>query len=196
MVDRFTYDPGSPVPSMSGSYGMEEGFYDQRPVEERDDVLVYTSPPLATGVEVTGPITATLYVSSDARDTDFTAKLVDVQPDGTAFFLQEGVLRARYRDGFDREVFMEEGEIYELTISLDATSNFFPADHRIRLEVSSSSFPRFDRNLNTGGDNYDETEWIVALNAVHHSPEHPSHLLLPIVPNGASRPLELPQPNR
>ncbi|WP_419949001.1 CocE/NonD family hydrolase [Candidatus Palauibacter sp.] len=195
-VDRFTYDPGSPAPSMSGSYGMEEGFYDQRPVEARDDVLVYTSPPLAAGVEVTGPITATLYVSSDARDTDFTAKLVDVQPDGTAFFLQEGVLRARYREGFDRKVFMEEGEVYELTISLDATSNYFPAEHRIRLEVSSSSFPRFDRNLNTGGNNYDETEWVVARNAVHHSPEYPSHLLLPIVPDGASHLLELRQPNR
>ena len=191
VVDRFTYDPGSPVPSMSGSYGMEEGFYDQRPVEQRDDVLVYTTPPLVAGVEVTGPITATLYVSSDARDTDFTAKLVDVQPDGTAFFLQEGVLRVRYRQGFYRKVFMEEGEVYEITVALDATSNYFPAGHRIRLEVSSSNFPRFDRNLNTGGNNYDETEWVVAHNAVHHSPEYPSHVLLPIVPDGASRLLDL-----
>ena len=195
-VDRFTYDPGAPTPSLSGSYGMEEGFYDQRPVEERVDVLVYTTSPLEAGVEMTGPITATLYVSSDARDTDFTAKLVDVHPDGKAFFLQEGVLRVRYREGFDRRVFMEEGEVYEITVVLDATSNYFPAGHRIRLEVASASFPRFDRNLNTGGNNYDETEWVVARNAVHHSPEYPSHVLLPIVPDGASRLLDLQQPNR
>ena len=190
-ADRFTYDPASPVPSMSGSYGMTEGFYDQRPVEERDDVLVYTTPPLADGFELTGPITATLYVSSDARDTDFTAKLVDVQPDGTAYFLQEGILRARYREGFHQKVFMEQGEVYELTISLDATSNYFPAGHRIRLEVSSSNFPRFDRNLNTGGSHYDEVEWVVAHNAVHHSAQYPSHVVLPIVPAGASRALDL-----
>ena len=190
-IDRFTYDPASPVPSMSGSYGMTEGFYDQRPVEERDDVLVYTTPPLADGFELTGPITATLYVSSDARDTDFTAKLVDVQPDGTAYFLQEGILRARYREGFHRKVFMKQGEVHELTISLDATSNYFPAGHRIRLEVSSSNFPRFDRNLNTGGSHYDEVEWVVAHNAVHHSAQYPSHVVLPIVPAGASRTLDL-----
>jgi len=181
-ADRITYDPASPVPSLSGSYGMEEGFYDQRPVEMRHDVLVYTSEPLERGMEMTGPITATLWVSSSAKDTDFTAKLVDVHPDGTAFYLQEGLLRARYREGFAKQVFMEKGEVYEIEVVLDATSNYFPAGHRIRLEVSSSNFPRFDRNLNTGGANWNETEWITAHNVVHHSKEYPSHVTLPIVP--------------
>ena len=148
----------------------------------RQDVLVYTSPRLQSGVEVTGPIEARLYVSSSAKDTDFTVKLVDVYPDGKAYNVQEGILRARFREGFDKKVWMVPGEVYEVSIDLHATSNYFGPGHRIRLEVSSSNFPRFSRNLNTGGDNYSETEWVVAKNALHHSEEYPSHIILPVIP--------------
>ena len=147
----------------------------------RNDVLVYSSPTLDEGIEVTGFLEVVLYVSSDAKDTDFTAKLVDVYPDGRAFNVQEGVLRMRYREDFRRKVWMEEGEVYEIHLDLEATSNYFGEGHRIRLEVSSSHFPRWDRNMNTGGNNYDETEGIPAHNTVHHSPEYPSHIILPVV---------------
>ena len=123
-----------------------------------------------------------LYVSSDQRDTDFTGKLVDVYPDGKAYNVQEGILRARYRNGFDKKVWLQAGEVAEVKVDLQATSNYFPAGHRIRLEVSSSNFPRFDRNLNTGGNNYDETRWKVANNVVHHSAKSASYLLLPVIP--------------
>jgi uncharacterized protein len=145
-------------------------------------VLVYSTPPLERGVEVTGPLEAVLFVSSSARDTDFTAKLVDVYPDGRAFNIQETILRARYREGFTRQVWMEPGGIYKLRLDLKATSNFFGPGHRIRLELSSSSFPRFDRNLNTGRRNYDESSWVVARNTVHHSGVHASYLRLPVIP--------------
>ncbi|MDP6055153.1 MAG: CocE/NonD family hydrolase, partial [Candidatus Latescibacteria bacterium] len=120
-------------------------------------------------------------VSSSAKDTDFMAKLVDVYPDGTAFNVQEGAQRMRYRDGFDQKVWMQEEGVYEITLDLHATGNYFGPGHRIRLEVSSSSFPRFDRNLNTGGNNYDETEWVVARQTVHHSAQYASHLVLPVI---------------
>ena len=123
----------------------------------------------------------TLYVSSDARDTDFAVKLVDVYPDGTAYNLDETIQRVRYREGYDREALMEPGEVYELEVSPMSTSNYFQAGHRIRVEVSSSNFPRFARNLNTGGNNYDEAEGVVARNSVHHSAEHPSQIRLPVV---------------
>jgi len=148
----------------------------------RHDVLVYTTPPLKNGLEVTGPLELVLYVSSSARDTDFTGKLVDVYPDGTAYNIQEGILRARYREGFEKKVWMKEGEVYEVRVDLKVTSNYFRPGHRIRLEVSSSNFPRFDRNLNTGGNNFDETEWVTTSNTVHHSSVHPSHLLLTVIP--------------
>ncbi len=191
--DSFTYDPASPVPSVggpgccSGSSESPSGAFDQSDVEQRTDVLVYTTPVLERGVEVTGPLKAVLYVSSSARDTDFTVKLVDVYPDGTAFNVQEGILRVRYREGFTRKVLMTPGETYPLMIDLHATSNYFGPGHRIRLEVSSSSFPRYDRNLNTGGNNYDQTRWVVAHNTVHHSAASASHVVLPIIP-GAERP--------
>ncbi len=128
-----------------------------------------------------------LYVSSSAPDTDFTGKLVDVYPDGTAYNVQEGILRARYREGFDRKVFMKPGKVYEVKIDLHATSNLFGPGHRIRVEISSSNFPRFDRNLNTGGNNFDETEWVIAQNTVHHSADYPSHIILPIIPEDGTR---------
>jgi putative CocE/NonD family hydrolase len=180
--DRFTYDPKSPVPTTGSSSAGGSMAGDQREVENRSDVLVYTTPPLQEGVDVTGPLEVVLYVGSSARDTDFTAKLVDVYPDGTAFNLQWGILRARYRDGFNKKVWMKPGEVYPLKIDLHSTSNHFAVGHRIRLEISSSNFPRVDRNLNTGGNNYDETDPVVAENEVHHAKMRPSYIVLPIVP--------------
>ena len=186
MPDTFIYDPASPVPSIGGQAcctGLDTGAggYDQSETEMRHDVLVYTSDVLEEGLNVTGPLEVVLYVSSSAKDTDFMAKLVDVYPDGRAFNVQEGALRMRYREGFSKDLRMEADEIYEARLDLHATANYFAPGHRIRLEVSSSSFPRFDRNLNTGGNNYDESEWVIAENAVHHSAKYPSHLLLPTV---------------
>jgi uncharacterized protein len=186
--DAFDYDPARPVPSLGGGFcctdapGADPGGFDQSEIEKRPDVLVYTTPPLSRGVEVTGPVRAVLYVSSSAPDTDFTAKLVDVHPGGAAYNVQEGIVRARYREGLERTVWMRPGEVHEVTVDLEATSNYFGAGHRIRLEVSSSSFPRWERNLNTGGRNYDEAEGKPARNTVHHSARHPSHLVLPVVP--------------
>jgi putative CocE/NonD family hydrolase len=185
-ADRFTYDPATPVPSLGGQAcctGTAEGAggYDQSTAEMRQDVLVYTSDPLEKGLEVTGPLEVVLYVASSAKDTDFTAKLVDVYPDGRAFNVQEGAQRMRYREGFAKNLRMKKGEVYEIHIDLHATSNYFGPGHRIRIDVSSSNFPRWDRNLNTGGNNYDETEWVTAENTVHHSKRYPSHLILPVI---------------
>lgn len=186
--DKFTYDPQTPVPSRGGviccttAANTPGGSYDQADLEMRQDVLVYTSEVLKEGVEITGPMKLVLYVSSTAKDTDFTGKLIDVYPDGRAFNLQDGVLRARYREGYEKKVWMKEGEVYEVQIDMHAISNYFAPGHRIRLEVSSSNFPRLDRNLNTGGNNYDETKWKVARNSIHHSSQYPSHLVLPVIP--------------
>ncbi len=185
-ADAFTYDPFNPVPSYGGNVcciggAIDAGAFDQRRIEARHDVLVYTTEPLEEGIEVSGTIEITLYVSSDARDTDFTVKLLDVYPDGRAYNLDETIQRARYREGYDKQVFMEEGMVYELPVSSMSTSNYFARGHRIRIEVSSSNFPRFTRNLNTGGTNYDETEGIVAHNTVHHSRQYPSQIRLPVV---------------
>ncbi len=143
---------------------------------------MYSTEPLEQGVEVSGPVTVTLYVESDARDTDFTAKLVDVYPDGTAYNLDETIQRMRYRDGYDQQVWMEPDSVYRVVLGPMNTSNWFAPGHRIRIEISSSNFPRFDRNLNTGGDNYSETEGVVANNAVHHSGFYPSMVELTVVP--------------
>jgi predicted acyl esterase len=137
-----------------------------------------SGPALEKAVTVTGDIQVKLWVSSDAKDTDFVAKLIDVYPDGRAFNIQEGILRARYRQGFDKKVFMEKGEVYPITIDLQATANAFLPGHKIRLEISCSNFPAYDRNLNTGGDNFTETEWVVARNQVHHGGGYPSYVEL------------------
>ena len=185
--DRFTYDPMNPVPSYGGNVcctgnAVQGGAFDQRQMEERPDVLVYSTEPLAEGMEVSGPIEVTLYVSSDARDTDFTVKLLDVYPDGRAYNLDETIQRMRYRDGYDQPLaWMERDRVYEVTFQPMTTSNYFDVGHRIRIEVSSSNFPRFDRNLNTGGKNYDEAAGVVAHNAVHHSTRYPSSLTLSVV---------------
>jgi hypothetical protein len=186
--DHYVYDPQTPTPSRggpvccTGTPDAPEGAFDQSDVEMRSDILVYTSEPFKEGVEVTGPLSAVLYASSDAKDTDFTAKLIDVYPDGRAFNLQEGVLRARYREGFDHAVFMAPGGVYEIKVDMQATGNYFPPGHRVRLEIASANFPRFDRNLNTGGNNFDEKAWKVARNMIYHSSKYPSHVILPIVP--------------
>lgn len=185
-ADSFTYDPMDPVTSHGGNVcctggAIDAGSFDQRQMEEREDILVYTSEPLEEGIEVSGTVEITLYVSSDARDTDFTVKLIDVYPDGRAYNLDETIQRARYREGYEVQVFMEEGRVYELSVSPMSTSNYFAEGHRIRIEVSSSNFPRFTRNLNTGGNNYDETEGVVANNTVHHSRGYPSQIRLPVV---------------
>jgi len=185
-ADTFTYDPMTPVPSLGGSIcctggAVNPGAFDQSELETRHDILIYTSEPLKEGLEVSGEIPITLYVSSDAKDTDFTVKLVDVYPDGRAFNLHETIQRARYREGYNKQVFMEKGRVYKLRVSPLSTSNFFAPGHRIRIEVSSSNFPQFARNLNTGGNNYDETEGIIAHNTIHHSHKYPSQIRLPIV---------------
>jgi hypothetical protein len=150
-------------------------------MEARPDILVYSSEPLKEGTEVSGPIEVTLYVSSDRKDTDFTVKLIDVSPDGRAYNLDETIQRVRYRDGYDKQVWMEPGKAYKVSLGPLNTSNYFDAGHRIRIEVSSSNFPRFDRNMNTGGKNYDETQGLVAHNSVHHSKQYPSTVKLTIV---------------
>ena len=189
--DAFTYDPMNPVLSYGGNVcctgtAVQAGSFDQRRMEARDDVLVYTSEPFREGTEVSGPITPTLYVSSDAKDTDFTVKVLDVYPDGRAYNLDESIQRVRYRDGYDKPfVWMEPGKVYKVTLQQLTTSNFFEAAHRLRVEVSSSNFPRFDRNLNTGGNNYDESHGVVAHNVVHHSRQYPSQVTLTVVKRAA-----------
>ena len=183
--DTFTYDPMNPVPSLGGGVCCNRGAslggsFDQRGIEARADVLVYTSEPLEEALDVTGFVRARLYVSSDARDTDFTVKLVDVHPDGSAWNVDDTILRARYREGFDKEIFMEPGQVYELNPTAMSTSYEFKAGHRIRVEVASSKFPQYMRNLNTGGNNYDETEGVIARNTVHHSTRYPSQIMLPV----------------
>jgi putative CocE/NonD family hydrolase len=185
--DSYVYDPANPVPSRGGSLcctGTPDavpGALDQRPVESRADVLVYSTEPLREDLDVTGNVRVVLYVSSDVIDTDFTVKLVDVQPDGRALNVLDSVLRARYREGQDKEVWMRPDGIYELSIELGATSNVFLAGHRVRLEVSSSNFPRLERNLNLGGDNASHTKWAIARNTVHYTERHPSRLILPVL---------------
>ena len=184
--DSFVYDPMDAVPSYGGNVcctgnAVKGGAFDQQELETRNDILVYTSEPFEKGVTLSGFVETTLYVSSDAKDTDFTVKLIDVSPDGTAYNLDETIQRARYREGYDKEVFMEEEKVYALEISKLATSNYFKPGHSIRIEISSSNFPRFARNLNTGGDNFDESKSVIANNNVHHNSKHLSKIVLPLI---------------
>ncbi len=184
--DAFTYDPMNPVPSYGGNVcctgnAVQGGAFDQSQMETRHDILVYTSEPLQEGIEVSGFIESTLYLASDVKDTDLTIKLIDVHPDGKAFNLDETIQRVRYRDGYEKEVFMEEGQVYSIEMTPLSTSNYFKKGHRIRIEVSSSNFPRFTRNLNTGGNNFDEKEGVIAHNKIYHSAKYPSSIRLPIV---------------
>ncbi len=185
--DTFTYDPMNPVPSYGGNVcctgnAVQGGSFDQSKMEERNDILVYSTDVLKEGIELTGNIDVTLYVSSDAKDTDFTVKLIDVDEQGRAYNLDETIQRMRYRDGYDKPlVWMEKDKVYKVKFQPMVTSNYFAPGHRIRLEVSSSNFPRFDRNLNTGGNNYDEIKGVIARNSVHHSKQYPAEVTITVV---------------
>lgn len=188
--DSFVYDPRNPVPTMGGAVCCNPrvfpwGPMDQRAVEKRADVLVYSTPPLSAATEVTGPVEVVLYVSSSAPDTDFTAKLVDVFPNGSAWNLTDGILRARYRESLEVPKPLTPGDVYRLTIDAGVTSNVFKAGHRIRVEISSSNFPRFDRNPNTGAKVADEKGMRKATQTLYHNHDRRSYLLLPVVPAGA-----------
>lgn len=193
---HYTYDPVDPVLTLGGNHsvgpynpGLYEhalpGPYDQRPIEARPDVLVYTSDALAVDTEITGPIVLKLYAASSAPDTDFVAKLTDVYPDGRSMNLTEGVIRARFReDVWGMPKLMRPGEIYLFTIDMQVTSNVFKAGHRIRVDLTSSNFPLWDRNLNTGNDPAADTDMQVAHQTIYHDADHPSHLVLPVIPAG------------
>jgi len=182
-TDSFTYDPTDPVPSIGGRFqaSVPGGPYDQQPLLGRPDVLVYTTAPLKKDVEVTGPITVTLFAASSARDTDFVAKLDDVYPDGTSMLIEYGVQRARYRDSESHPTLIEPGRIYRYDIHVWPTSNLFKAGHRIRIEISSSNFPMYDRNPNTGHAFAQDAVLQIADQTIFHEEDHPSSVTLPIV---------------
>lgn len=186
--ESYAYDPQDPVPTLGGgNLSLPSGPYDQNPVLWREDVLVYQTDPLIAPVEVVGPIEVDLYVSSDRVDTDFTAKLCDVYPDGRAMLLCDGILRARHRESMESEEFLSPGEVYPVSIDLWETANVFDRGHRILVAVSSSNYPRFDANPNTGDPFMQQQTRLVATNTIYHDPEHPSRLLLPVtgeVPTG------------
>jgi putative CocE/NonD family hydrolase len=185
--DTFSYDPMKPVMSKGGNVccqgnALSGGAVDQQETELRGDVLVYSTEALKEGMELTGPIEPTIYLSSDRKDTDVTVKVLDVYPDGRAYNLDETIQRVRYREGYDKPpVFMQAGKVYKVALQPMTTSNYFAPGHRIRIEVSSSNFPRFDRNLNTGGNNFDETTGLVAKNTIHHSRQYPSSIKVTMV---------------
>ena len=191
-ADRYDYDPANPVMTRGGALLMTAefpaGVFDQRATEERADVLVYTTPALEQDIEVTGPISVHLWATSSAVDTDFVARLVDVHPGGYAQNLTDGILRARYRD-FESgaaPTLIEAGRAYEFVLDLWSTSNVFKQGHRIRLDVTSSSFPRWDRNPNTGHAFGVDDELVVAHQTILHDAEHPSFVLLPLIPPSAA----------
>jgi putative CocE/NonD family hydrolase len=184
---RFTFDPARPVPTLGGAVCCSPRLFpwgpmDQRMVEARDDVLEYTTMPFESDYEVTGRVRAVLWVSTSAPDTDFTAKLLDVHPNGRAINLCDGILRLRYRNSLERPVLAKPGEVYRIVIEAGVTSNVFKSGHRLRIEISSSNFPRFDRNTNTGGRITEERVFRKASQTVWHGSQRPSHVLLPVIP--------------
>ncbi|HLR54856.1 MAG TPA: CocE/NonD family hydrolase [Pseudogracilibacillus sp.] len=184
-ADQFIYNPENPVPTKGGGVLFDdiavEGPRDQQAIEDREDVLVYTSETFTEPMEVTGPVSVKLWAKTDAKDTDFTAKLIDVSPDGTAYNLTDGIIRARYRNGYQPAADLNQ-EIIEYDINLAATSNVFLPGHRIRVEISSSSFPRFDLNPNTGDSLFDTTEMKPAQQTVYHEEDYSSYIVLPVIP--------------
>ncbi|MGH9758837.1 MAG: CocE/NonD family hydrolase, partial [Candidatus Acidiferrales bacterium] len=189
--DQYIYDPGNPGATIGGplccdAIHWQPGPRDQREDEARQDVLVYSTAPFSKDTEVAGPVSIELYAKSSAVDTDFTARLVDVWPDGTAVNLTEGIVRARYRDSQEHPALMSPGTVYKFTIDAWSTANVFLRGHRLRLEISSSNFPRFDRNLNTEESPEQGTKYISATNTVLHDATHPSALLLRVMPVAAS----------
>jgi len=188
-ADQFVFDPDSPVPTHGGAVCCNPkvfpwGPMDQGLVESRRDVLVYTTRPLQRDVEAIGPVQVVLYVATSARDTDFTAKLVDVFPDGRARNLTDGILRLRYRNSLEKPELAKPGEVYRIAIDAGVTGNMFLKGHRIRVEISSSNFPRFDRNPNSGGKVSDAAKLNKASQTVYHDAKHPSALVLTVVPKG------------
>jgi len=184
-VDRFRYDPLDPVPTMGGLNSVVLKMIeveDQEPVEKRNDVLVFTSAPLEEDIEVTGPIVIYLFAASSAIDTDFTGKLVDVWPNGKAYNLADGIIRARYRNSVLKQELIEPGNVYEYRITLRAISNVFKKGHCIRVQIASSSFPKWDRNPNTGHTIGQDAETRVADQTIYHNRQYPSHILLPVIP--------------
>jgi len=184
-ADRFAYDPRDPVPTLGGClspYGLEPGIFDQRPVERRSDVLVFTSAPLEHDLEVTGPVALELWAASSARDTDFTAKLVDVWPDGRALNVCDGIVRARYRRSVATASLITPGVVYAYRIELTPTSNLFRGGHRIRVEVSSSNYPHRAPNPSTGQPLDGADAPVVAHQVVYHDARHPSAIILPVIP--------------
>jgi len=187
-ADTFTYDPGDPTPYLVDARELELGLNEDYSTvhAERDDVLAFTTAPFTRPVEITGPMTATIWAATDARDTDWNVMILEVHPDGTAWRMQDGIMRARFREGFDRPALLEPGRIYRYDIDLWFTSRVIPPGNRLRVVVSSAAFPKYDRNLNTGGDNERDTEYVSAHQRVIHDGAHPSHVTLPIIPGGAS----------
>jgi putative CocE/NonD family hydrolase len=188
--DEFVYDPANPVPTRggpiccTGNAKDRPGAVEQADVESRQDVLVYTSQPLAADLTIAGPVSAHLRVSSSALDTDIVARLVDVLPDGRALNVQEGALRLRYRAGIARPALMESGTPYDVRVDMRSIAYMFRQGHRLRLDVTSSSFPRLERNLNTGGDNAFETRMVIAKNRIHYFPPGASYLEMPVLAGG------------
>ena len=179
--DRYTYDPRDPLMTLY-TPGGQHAPMDQRTLDGRRDVMSYLTPPLEEPIEVTGPVLVKLWASSSARDTDFVAKLIDVWPDGLAQELCHGIVRARYRESFEQPSLLEPNEVYEYTIKVNPTSNLFKRGHRIRLDISSSDFPNFDRNHNTGGDDYSDATLQTAQQTIHHDAVRPSRVILPVIP--------------
>lgn len=187
--DWYVYDPDNPLPSRGGTIcctgnaADQPGIFDQSDLESRSDLLVYSTPVLKAPLTIAGSVKAVLYLSSDARDTDVIAKLIDVDEQGRSWNVVNGIKRVRYRDGMAKPALMTAGQVYKVEVSLKAVAYQFPAGHRIRLWVSSSDFPMYDRNLNTGGDNVTETSWVKATNTIHLGGGHPSVLVLPVLPH-------------
>lgn len=182
---RYVYDPLNPVPTLGGNLMFQDtpaGPFDQNKIGSRQDVRAFMTAPLEADLEVTGPVTVTLYAASSAKDTDFTAKLIDVHPDGKAYNLVDGIIRARYRESFAQPRLIEPGRVYEYSIDLWATSNVFKRGHRVRVDISSSNFPRFDRNPNTGEAFGEGAAMQSATQTLHHSRRYPSHITLPVIP--------------
>jgi len=185
----YVYDPNNPVPTLGGGLlpiALGPGPRDQSPLSQRTDILSFSTAPLERDTEVTGPLQVTLYASSSAPDTDFTAKLIDVHPDGKAYNFADGIIRARYRESFKEPRLIEPGKVYEYTINLVATSNVFKRGHRIRVDISSSNFPRFDRNPNTGHAFGEDAELKPATQTIFYTRKYPSHITLPIIPRDAT----------
>jgi putative CocE/NonD family hydrolase len=180
-ADSYVYDPNDPTPSLGGGCCDYAAALDQRPISARQDVLVYSTPPLEQPVTVVGPIKVILHVSTSAKDTDFMVRLVDVHPDRMAINLSDDAFRLRYREGYDNKVLSEAGDVYEITLGTMVTANHFAEGHCIRIEISSACFPLYERNLNTGGNNHDESEGVIAVNTVHYGVTHPSRVVLPVL---------------